>query len=85
VPDAEMMGSVLDAIDTSLDEVGPAYVHCWGGHGRTGTAIGCWLVRHQGTCRPIVVSLLKYSRVTQNQEDVHPRRAERLFRSHNSA
>jgi len=22
------------------------YVHCWGGIGRTGTVVGCWLVRH---------------------------------------
>ncbi|MDP7066387.1 MAG: protein-tyrosine phosphatase family protein, partial [Acidimicrobiales bacterium] len=22
------------------------YVHCWGGFGRTGTVIGCWLRRH---------------------------------------
>ena len=21
-------------------------MHCWGGVGRTGTAVGCWLVRH---------------------------------------
>jgi protein-tyrosine phosphatase len=21
-------------------------VHCWGGKGRTGTVVGCWLVRH---------------------------------------
>lgn len=24
----------------------PSYVHCWGGIGRTGTVIGCWLVEH---------------------------------------
>ena len=23
------------------------YVHCWGGVGRTGTVVGCWLVRHE--------------------------------------
>ena len=23
------------------------YVHCWAGVGRTGTVVGCWLIRHQ--------------------------------------
>ena len=22
------------------------YIHCWGGIGRTGTIVGCWLSRH---------------------------------------
>ncbi len=25
---------------------GAVYVHCWGGVGRTGTVVGCWLLRH---------------------------------------
>jgi len=46
VPSAETMASVLETVDRSLDEGRPVYIHCWGGHGRTGTAIGCWFVRH---------------------------------------
>lgn len=40
------MTDILDAIDTVLEEGGNVYVHCWGGVGRTGTVVGCWLVRH---------------------------------------
>jgi protein-tyrosine phosphatase len=40
------MRAILDAIDDSLDRDLPVYVHCWGGHGRTATVVGCWLVRH---------------------------------------
>ena len=36
----------LDAIDRHLDAGDTVYVHCWGGVGRTGTIIGCWLSRH---------------------------------------
>ncbi|MEW6650054.1 MAG: dual specificity protein phosphatase family protein [Chloroflexota bacterium] len=36
---------ILDQIDTWLSEGKNVYVHCWGGIGRTGTVIGCYLVR----------------------------------------
>ena len=42
----EQMTGILDAIDTALDSGDTIYLHCWGGVGRTGTVIGCWLVRH---------------------------------------
>ena len=40
------MSATLDAIDAALSVGGNVYVHCWGGVGRTGTTVGCWLVRH---------------------------------------
>ncbi len=42
---AQMVG-ILDAIDEALEEGRTVYVHCWGGVGRTGTVVGCWLARH---------------------------------------
>ena len=36
---------ILDVIDAGLRE-GGVYVHCYRGLGRTGTVVGCWLVRH---------------------------------------
>ena len=38
------MHAILACIDTSLRTGDPVYVHCWGGVGRTGTVIGCYLV-----------------------------------------
>lgn len=43
------MAAILDAIDHALAEDRTVYVHCWGGVGRTGTVVGCWLVRHGRT------------------------------------
>jgi protein-tyrosine phosphatase len=38
--------AILDAIDRHLGEGRTVYLHCWGGVGRTGTIVGCWLARH---------------------------------------
>ncbi|MFN8598644.1 MAG: dual specificity protein phosphatase family protein [Anaerolineae bacterium] len=46
VPTIETMRRILDVIDRALDAGHCVYVHCWGGIGRTGTVIGCYLVRH---------------------------------------
>ena len=40
------MTRILDDIDAALAKGEGVYVHCWGGIGRTGTVVGCWLVRH---------------------------------------
>jgi len=48
-PPATTMCAILDDIDGAIDGGRPVYVHCWGGRGRTGTVVGCWLVRH-GPC-----------------------------------
>jgi len=42
------MARILDAIDRFVDEGRMVYVHCWGGVGRTGVVIGCWLARRHG-------------------------------------
>jgi protein-tyrosine phosphatase len=46
VTTVEQMRRTLDLIDRERARHGTAYVHCWGGAGRTGTVVGCWLVRH---------------------------------------
>lgn len=46
VPSIDGMQSVLDAVDLALAADRPVYLHCFGGVGRTGTAVCCWLLRH---------------------------------------
>ncbi len=43
VADASTMRNILQTISGALSEGKGVYVHCWGGHGRTGMVIGCWL------------------------------------------
>jgi polymorphic toxin system DSP-PTPase phosphatase-like protein len=49
VPSLQTMTRILDSIDNSLNSGREVYVHCWGGVGRTGTTVGCYLVRHGRT------------------------------------
>ena len=49
VPSADQMARTLNAIDDALTAGKTVYVHCWGGVGRTGTVVGCWLVRQGRT------------------------------------
>lgn len=46
VTDINTMKIILDAIDSAHQNGQCVYLHCWGGKGRTGTVVGCWLVRH---------------------------------------
>lgn len=45
-PTIPHMTRILDEVDAALAARETVYVHCWGGIGRTGTVVGCWLVRH---------------------------------------
>jgi protein-tyrosine phosphatase len=45
-PPAAEMAAILDTIDAALSDGHTVYIHCWGGIGRTGTVVGCYLVRH---------------------------------------
>jgi hypothetical protein len=44
-PTVEEMVRILDTIDGALQQGHVVYVHCHGGRGRTGTIVGCYLVR----------------------------------------
>jgi len=46
VPSPQGMAAILDALDAALADGHTVYLHCWGGKGRTGTVVGCWLARH---------------------------------------
>jgi ADP-ribosyl-[dinitrogen reductase] hydrolase len=37
------VAEIIAAIDRAMAEGGITYVHCWGGIGRTGLAVACWL------------------------------------------
>jgi protein-tyrosine phosphatase len=47
--DAEYLAEILLAIDRRIRDGGAVYVHCWGGVGRTGLVVACWMQEHGRT------------------------------------
>jgi protein-tyrosine phosphatase len=45
-PSVDQMRDILDVLDAALEAGHTVYVHCYAGIGRTGTVVGCYLVRH---------------------------------------
>ncbi len=46
VPTPAQLAATLNTIDAILAADQVVYLHCWGGFGRTGTVVGCYLARH---------------------------------------
>lgn len=56
-PTRSHMTAILDALDAALTAGHTIYLHCHGGRGRTGTVVGCWLVRHGMTGEQALVRI----------------------------
>ncbi len=63
VPDPHTMRAILDTIDAAIAHERPVYVHCWGGVGRTGTVVGCWLARHRIAVGQAAIHAIRAMRV----------------------
>ena len=72
------MRSILRALDDARAAGAPVYVHCWGGIGRTGTVVGCWLKR-QGSldCDP-VEAIARLRKDTRKRYAASPEAASQL-------
>ena len=57
IPMGDMMTTILDAVDKALIGGCNIYLHCWGGIGRTGTTVGCYLVRRGLTGKQALAQL----------------------------
>lgn len=69
------MSRILDTIDEAIEAGHTVYVHCWGGIGRTGTVVGCYLVRH-GKTGEEALQEIERSWQTVEKRNRHPRSPE---------
>lgn len=60
LPSTKTMTAILDTVDDALHASRKVYVHCAGGVGRTGTTIGCYLVRHGSTGRQALAQIAEW-------------------------
>jgi protein-tyrosine phosphatase len=61
------MRAALNFIDGELEANRGVYVHCFGGIGRTGTVVGCWLLRHGLASRDNVEEVLARLRLKDTE------------------
>jgi protein-tyrosine phosphatase len=66
------MIEILDELDAALDAGRRVYLHCWGGVGRTGTVVGCHLVRRGMSGTQALEQIAKWWTTTAKRL-VHPR------------
>lgn len=62
VPSRGDMRRILDDIDENIGNNKPVYIRCWGGIGRTGTVVGCYLARHGFAVGEDIIFLIRSPR-----------------------
>ena len=75
LPTPDLMKSILDTIDAELKAGKKIYLHCWGGIGRTGTTVGCYLVGQGKTGEAALRQLNEWWREVPKSQ-LHPRSPE---------
>lgn len=75
VPSRAHMREILDYLDAMLENGNKLYLHCWGGVGRTGTVVGCYLVRHGMTGEQAINQLAVWWQDVPKHA-IHPRSPE---------
>ena len=71
LPSSDTMAAILGNIDMTIAQGRKVYLHCWGGIGRTGTVVGCYLV-HQGLDGKAALQRLKKLYRPSKQFDLFP-------------
>lgn len=53
------MLDILQQLSSSIEQNKSCYLHCWGGHGRTGTVAGCYLIEADNSTGDVAFAKLQ--------------------------
>jgi protein-tyrosine phosphatase len=56
-PSKDEMAALLAEIESAVGAGKTVYVHCWGGIGRTGTVVGCYMVQHGSSAEQALTTI----------------------------
>ena len=71
-------GSIVEHIRREVAEGRPAYVHCWGGIGRTGTVVGCLLAADGMDCDQLLAAIAALREGTRKAQRRSPESDEQV-------
>ena len=80
-PERSHMSKILDTLDSSIAAGEPLYVHCWGGHGRTSSVIGCFLIRHGASAQEAIDQIVGWRNPLPRNHFPYEGRQEKFVRS----
>jgi protein-tyrosine phosphatase len=69
---------IVELMATEVDAGRPVFVRCWGGIGRTGTVIGCWLVRNGRTADEAIAEIASLRARTRKHRRRSPETDEQI-------
>ena len=79
VPTERQMVRILNQIDMCIKYDKPVYVHCWGGKGRTGTVVGCYLAQHgYAAGKDLIKKIKELRKNTEDFSDQSPETREQI-------
>jgi protein-tyrosine phosphatase len=64
----DVMHRILDTINANVERDGITYLHCWGGIGRTGLVVACWLQEQGRTADEALAELARLWQTNQKSK-----------------